>query len=254
VLASFLIVAPFAAIAWRLRWLTGDGAIAAWLAGASILALGGPWAVAALGAFFVTGTALTFVGRRKKAQPEHQGGGRDAMQVICTGGVAVITLALARLAGDDAAAATACHAAFLGSLAATAADTWATEIGMLSSAMPRSIATWRPVAPGTSGGITLTGSAAGIAGAAVIATFAPLVAPAAGMIEIALGGTIGMLVDSMLGATVQASFQLPDGAATETRQQDARLVRGVRWVTNPVVNVAAAAAGAMTAAALQYVL
>ena len=60
-------------------------------------------------------------------------------------------------------------AAALGALAASAADTWATEIGSLATRPPRSILTLRPVPAGTSGGVNLLGMLAMVAGATFVA-------------------------------------------------------------------------------------
>jgi uncharacterized protein (TIGR00297 family) len=253
-LPAILIVAPLAAIAWRLRWLTLDGAAAAWIIGSTILALGGPYAAVALVVFFATGTALTFVGRHKKTQPEHRRGGRDAAQVFCTGGVAALAVAGGALFRGAAMPATVWQAAFLGSLAAAAADTWATEIGMLSSASPRLITSWRSVPAGTSGAVTLSGNAAGVAGAAAIAGLAPLVAPAISPVSVIAAGVVGMAFDSLLGATVQALYTVSGGPPTEMPTRNATLVRGLRWMTNPVVNLAATTLGAVVAAMLHHVL
>src|SRR5262249_15057089 len=56
-------------------------------------------------------------------------------------------------------------AAFVGAMATANADTWATEVGTLSTEEPRLITTGEPVAPGTSGGVTLLGTGAALAGA-----------------------------------------------------------------------------------------
>src|SRR5437867_3470457 len=87
---------------------------------------------------------------------------------------------------------------------AAAADTWATEIGTLSRETPRSILDWRPVEPGTSGGITSQGLVAGICGAGFVALVALLVRwPPVAALAALVGGTIGCLLDSVIGASLQ---------------------------------------------------
>lgn len=248
---SLLLAAVVAGTAWRLRWLTGGGALAATVVGAVVLRFGGVLWAAALVAFFVSGSGLTLAGRARKAQPEHRGSGRTAAQVLGTGGVAT-AVALLWGAGVLPPLHVLLPAAFFGALASAAADTWATEIGMLSPHTPRLITTWRPVRPGTSGGITLLGSTAGLAGSTVMAGFSLI--DAGGNVWIFAGvwaaGVLSMLADSLMGATVQASFQRPDGAISEEPGSGAVRVRGISWITNPVVNLLATLAGAVIAGAL----
>ncbi len=97
-------------------------------------------------AFFISSSLLS----TKKTSRNHR-------QVLANGGVA----ALAALAGS--------RIAFAGALAAAAADTWASEIGRHSRTLPRLIPNGRPVPIGTDGGMTLLGTAGGIAGAVFIA-------------------------------------------------------------------------------------
>jgi uncharacterized protein (TIGR00297 family) len=237
--------------AWTLRWLTFDGAVAAALVGGAVAAFGGVrWAIALL-AFFATGTALTLVGRRRKPQPEHRGRGRTAAQVAGTGGVAALLSVLWGAGLAPPGVRGALPAAFLGALAAAAADTWSAEIGMLSPHPPRMVTTGQSVPVGTSGGVTAVGSLAGVAGAAVIAaagaTDARVFAAAWG------AGVAGMVLDSLLGATIQATFRRPDGAIVED-PAGATPVRGIAWITNPVVNVFATAAGALLAVLIARLL
>jgi uncharacterized protein (TIGR00297 family) len=263
-LQAILLAGLFAVTARRLRWLTYDGAIAAWGVGAVVLGLGGAWWAAALVAFFATGTLLTRVGRDRKVQPEHAGKGRAADQVLCTGGVGALLAVMWGSGVVPEPAIGALYPAFLGSLAAAAADTWATEIGMLSPRPPRMITSGRQVAPGTSGGVTPLGSVAGVAGAMFIAGIGagsypggvPPGGAAAGAGAVALAasvtiaGTLAMFVDSVLGATVQAVYRRPDGSVIEEAHEGDVRIRGVPWMTNAVVNLLATASGATIAGLL----
>jgi uncharacterized protein (TIGR00297 family) len=187
------------------NWLTRRGAAAALAVGLATIWGFGWRGMVLLLAFFISGSLLTTAASG--------GEGRNARQVIANGGVA----ALAALMGN--------WTWFAGALAAATADTWATEIGSHSRTAPRLITNGRPVTAGTDGGMTLVGTAAGIAGAGLVAglsyVFGQRGAPA-----IAVAGVLGMLVDSLLGATVQGK---------------------VRWMDNDAVNLAATLTGAVCA-------
>ncbi len=244
---ALLAAAVIAALAWRCRWLTGDGALAAAVVGAAVLGFGGWTWAGALAVFFVSGTALTAVGRGGKTQPEHRGRGRDALQVLGSGGVAAAISALWGAGAGADCLRLVLPAAFLGSLASAAADTWGTELGMLNPHPPRLITTWQRVPRGTSGAISPAGCLAAVAGAALVAGVG---AQGDGWAFTAawIAGVLAMFLDSVLGATVQASFVRRDGSVGEDREPGARLARGVAWITNPVVNLFATLAGALLAA------
>jgi uncharacterized membrane protein len=99
---------------------------------------------------------------------------------------------------------------------AVAADTFSSELGILSKSKPRLItAPWRIVPPGTNGGVTITGLGAGLLGAFIIAATATLITPfckewsvadqAKYTVAMTLAGFSGTLLDSYLGAVLQAS-------------------------------------------------
>jgi Raf kinase inhibitor-like YbhB/YbcL family protein len=147
----------------------------------------------------------------------------------------------------------------LGTLAAVNADTWATELGVLSRHRPRLITTGKKVERGSSGGVSPAGVLAAVGGAALIGELAAWLDPAGPntfargfviVIVVTLTGLAGSLVDSMLGATVQVIYTCP-ACAKETERHPTHLCgtatiykRGWRWLNNDRVNAACALAGA----------
>jgi uncharacterized protein (TIGR00297 family) len=143
-----------------------------------------------------------------------------------------------------------------GALAAAAADTWATEIGSLAARPPRDILRWHPVAPGTSGGVTLAGTTASVAGAAFIGAAAALAGwPIPVAVAIVAGGIAGSLGDSVLGATAQ-NRRWCDRCDSGTEQtvhicgDDTRVAGGIAWIDNDTVNLLSVALGGATAVAM----
>lgn len=267
--AGLVLGAAFVVLARRARVLTRGGALGGGAFGVLLVTLGGwAWAVPAV-VFFGGASLVSRVGGKQKANAARRaakGSERDVAQVMANGGAAMVLLvahALAATVAPDTRLPAACYLGFLGALAAAAADTWATEVGTLSPRRPRSIWTGEPVAPGTSGGVSVRGTlgaALGAASVALAAVGARAVAggPAPDVGALALGavvvgaGVAGAVADSLAGATVQVQYRDPiTGGLTERKVGRAgahRRVRGWPGVTNEVVNVLATVVGAAVAA------
>ena len=157
---GFLLASIIAFAARRVKALSRSGEIAALVLGTVIFGLGGfGWALLLL-TFFISSSVLSrLFGRRKRSLDEKyaKGSERDAWQVLANGGVAGIFALLHAFYPAETWPWVGCAAA----LAAANADTWATELGVLSPTAPRLITTGRPVEPGTSGGIELDGHTGG---------------------------------------------------------------------------------------------
>lgn len=232
-----------ALLAWRAGALTRGGAVAAAAVGALVLA-GTGWAGGAvLAAFFVSSTA---VGRLAPARShlDVKGERRDPYQVLANGGPAALGALLGvRHPGLGLWVVTA-------SLAAAAADTWATSLGALSRTEPRLVLFGRTVAVGTSGGMTGAGCAAAAAGALVVAGVGAAAGAAPALIPIGtLVGFLGMLADSILGAAWQGRYHCPvcDVASDwRVHRCGARTARqgGLQWLDNDAVNLSAMALAA----------
>ena len=234
--------AAVAMAAYRARALTRDGTIAAAVVGCVVFARGGLAAAAALLAFFGSSSWLSRVGRRNKESLElaqAKGAQRDAWQVLANGGIATLAIALDQ------------PGPFVGAIAAAAADTWATELGLLARRQPRLITTLRPVPAGTSGGVTPEGLAASLGGALVVGLGWYLFAGQRRALAVAaIAGTTAALADSLLGATLQASYYCRScDVPTEDRihprcGREAELTRGYRPINNDTVNALATLVGA----------
>lgn len=251
--------------------LSHSGVWGAILTGTLIFGFGGWGAGLLLIAFFVSSSLLSHFKERdmrkqRAAETFDKGGQRDIGQALANGGAATLLAVLGGLAilsGIEALA----GVLFIGmaaALAAANADTWATELGVLSKSPPRLIThLGKTVAPGTSGGITGAGTAAALAGATFISVLNVIFvalglnvyasqAIVLSLIAVVAGGVAGSLFDSFLGATVQAMYY------SEKRQKETekpverdgtpnRPIRGWHWLSNDWVNFIATCAGAAVA-------
>ncbi len=256
---GFLLGAGIAGLAWRARSLNGSGAVAATLTGGLVFGLGGfSWAVLLL-AFFISSSALSRLFGAKKSSINEKfskGSRRDWAQVLANGSLGATLAVISALEGNSILA----WVAFAGAMAAVTADTWATEIGVLSPSDPRLITNRQIVERGTSGAISTTGNLAVIGGALMIGTAAGILSLPASFLPVLVvttfGGVCGALFDSLLGASLQAIYYCPNCLKETERhprhtcQTQTEFLRGVAWINNEVVNFACSAVGAGVAASL----
>jgi uncharacterized protein (TIGR00297 family) len=251
-----------ALLAYRARSLDRSGAIAASVTGLFIFGLGGVgWAVVLL-TFFISSSALSRVfGKRKSALGEKfaKGSRRDWGQVLANGGLGSLLALLHVFAPGELWP----WLAFAGAMATVNADTWATEIGVLSKRAPRLITSGAVVERGASGGITLLGTLATLIGGALIGLLAGLFSEAQVgrvLVAVTLAGLAGSLLDSLMGATVQAIYHCP-ACDKETERHPLHScgtptvqVRGLAWLNNDLVNFIASLFGALVAVGLWLLL
>ncbi len=237
--ALFLVAA-----AW-LNALTVSGMLGAWAMGMLIFLAGG-WAwIWPMIAFFILSSALTRIKHRSNRLPDT--GGRNLVQVFANGGIPLLVAAAYGLWPIDG-----LYLIFLAALAGSTADTWGTEIGSWSRRQPRDIVTWQVVEPGTSGGVTFLGTTGSLLGAAALGGVGYGLQPERiglhGWLAITLIGFLAALVDSLLGATLQARYRtVATGEISEHRppaDQRAVVHRGWGWLDNNGVNLACSLSGA----------
>ena len=258
-------------IAYRGQSLSKSGAAGAMIVGTTIFGFGG-WVLGALLiVFFILSSLLSHYKAVVKAHLDEKfakGHQRDLGQTLANGGAGALTAFVFFLFPNPV-----ILAAYVGVIATVNADTWATELGVLSRRMPRLLTTWRPVEPGTSGGISLPGTLASIAGALIIGVAAAIFfgidtmlggrvntfhgsnsMPSSVLLILAavLGGVIGSLFDSLLGATVQAIYYSPIRQRETERKVGADGTanvhkRGWQWLTNDWVNFISSLVGMLAA-------
>ena len=252
-LVRLAIAVAIALLARRARALSIDGAVAATIVGTLALLAGWRWGVLLI-VYFASSSVMSRLGVAQKTALTRsvieKGGERDAMQVLANGGVFAIAAALAVLAPAQG---TRWVALGVGALAASASDTWATEVGTFVGGTPRSIFGFEPLPVGMSGGVTLAGTLAALAGAAFVAVLAVLLEwPARVAFAAFVGGVAGSTIDSLLGATLQTRRRCDRcDRATERMMHDCgtstRRVGGLARLGNDAVNLICGAAGGLLA-------
>ncbi|MFL5448723.1 MAG: DUF92 domain-containing protein [Gemmatimonadales bacterium] len=200
-----MVSASVACIAWFAATLTLSGALAAWVVGAGILHGTGWTGGAVLAAFFISSNLISRVAPAPlTATIDVKGDRRDAWQVLANGAAAGL---LALFGSSDPALRIWLVTA---TLSAAAADTWASSVGARSRAVPRLLWSRDPVPSGTNGGITAAGNAGALAGATIVSATAALLTGNARLLPAGiLIGFFGMLMDSLLGDAIQATFWCP---------------------------------------------
>lgn len=209
--SAVVVSVAFAGLARWVRGVSWGGAIA----GAAVCFLlcfgAGFGAFVVLVAVFVLTWVSTRFGYRRKQRlgTAEKLDGRTAWQVLANLAVAASCAALSALTGK-----TVFLLAVAAALSEAAADTVSSELGQARSAKARLITTWEEVAAGTDGGVSWTGTLAGIAAAACVS----LVSALTGLVPLKwLGISIvaavaGMIADSFLGALLERRRMLNNDA------------------------------------------
>jgi uncharacterized protein (TIGR00297 family) len=194
-------------VAWlghRARTVSLSGAASGAVIGSAIYVGGGPGAWTLLLLTFVLASATSRLGLQRKLLlgiAEERGGRRGTGNAIANCGIAAIAAIVAIATPDRAAALLALTAA----LTAAGSDTVASEIGKSWGRSTFLITSFARVKPGTSGAMSVEGTAAGLLAALALAAAAAALQliPATLIVVAIVAATVGALVESALGATLE---------------------------------------------------
>ncbi len=196
--------------------LSKTGFISAMIIGTGIFYFGTPTLFITLILFFISSSLLSKFREQEKfniIENIEKGSQRDHWQVLANGGVPFILALLAYFYPDWRET---FIIAYLGAISAVTADTWATEIGVLSKKNPHSIIfPFETVEKGMSGGISLLGYFATFLAGLFISlsgSFILILEKNSDFImlklivSILLSGILASTVDSLFGALFQAQY------------------------------------------------
>jgi uncharacterized protein (TIGR00297 family) len=217
--------------AWQKKWLNTGGSVTAAILG-FVIWIGGSWqALILIGLFFLTGSLLGKLNKEENVAAKG-GNARDYRQVLCNGAVAGACMVWYGITQDNLAI----HL-FAISVAISTADTWSSETGIWAKGKVVDIIGFKPLPVGISGGVSLTGTLAGLAGAGFIGFIAwfMMVDSATWVI---IFGFLGMVADSVAGSLLQARYS--EGALLADAKPEGEnyaLVKGYLWMDNDLVNL-----------------
>jgi len=259
VLVGLVASLVLAIYAFQKRQLTESGTVAAMFVGMTVYAFGGWQFFLLLVSFFFSSSVLTrFKAKSKESVYEEfaKGGERDFWQVAANGVLPAAFSVFHFLYPSPQS-----FYAFVAVLAGATADTWATELGIISRVKPYLVTTARRVPPGTSGAVSLFGLAVSFLGGAFVGLTAWLLVKAGSAVSanavllqafpvigwgvpvlwFGVAGLVGSMADSFLGATLQKMYYCPK-CGKETERQlhkcgtKTSFLKGYRLVDNDVVN------------------
>lgn len=247
ILLGFIFSFALSFAAYIKKSLSFSGFIGAILLGVSLYCFGGLYFWILMISFSVSSSVFTkFGGGTKKVLDDinEKGGQRDYVQVIANGLLGFIFGLLYFFTQKEM-----FIIVLAASFAASNADTWGSELGVLSKMDPVSILNFKKIEKGVSGGISVFGTISSMAGSSFIALiffigylikFGSNSKLLSFAVIVSVSGFLGSIIDSLIGASLQAKYRcIVCGKTTEKKLHHGKktvLVEGISWLNNDAVN------------------
>lgn len=250
---ALLSSSALALLAYIKKSLTAGALLLAWLSAAVIGFLSGWGGFLILTAVFIFTIIADKIGRKKVERRKSET--RRAIQIVANVGTGTLSLVIAALL----------HLPKIGfflyasAMASSLADSMASGIGVLQKRDPVNIVTFHRIPRGRSGGVSLSGLLASVAGSLIVAAVYLIYSSSfRASLLVMLAGVCGALADSILGATLQGKFVCSvDGTYTEKRLchgKPALRTAGIAWIDNNTVNLLNNVAAVLFGGLLYYIL
>ena len=241
---AILIAIVVSYLVYFLHLINYKGTILTFFITLSFFYFGGIRSIIVLGSSYLVSVACSVYLHIKNIKNEivKKSGRRDAMQIAANGLIPTIFIIIYGIAKLDLFM----IVAWVG-IAANLSDTVASDIGITSKKDPISIIGFKPVSKGTSGGISLLGFlSSGIVSLVFAIIFTIMATIKVWFIPILFVLImIGNIVDSILGATIQAKYEcVKCGIETEKNYHcgvPTVLKKGISFVNNDFVNFSCSA-------------
>lgn len=201
--------AAVAVLGWAARTVTVTGAVTGMVIGAVVIIGTGLAGWSVLIATFVAASLTTRLGHARKSTAgiaEDRGGRRGAGNAIGNTGIAAWAALVAAGSADPSLP----HLALVAALVTAGSDTVASEVGKSYGRTTWLVISLQRVPPGTTGAISLEGTLAGIASAAVLALAGAWMAliPTSAVPLVVVAATLASLIEGVIGATLEARGML----------------------------------------------
>lgn len=231
---ALMVNAVLAGVARVLKTLDFSGWVGAALVGSAVLGFLGWKGYLLLLLFFLLGSLATRAGYRRKSRQgvaQESRGARSVWNVLANGTVAAACAVYSAVTPFPEVF----TVAFAGAIAAATADTLESEIGQLRGGPTFLITSLRPVAVGTDGGISLTGTMAGVLGSLGVAVTGGVLGMYSARlgVAVAFAGLAATLLESIVGASLERRGQVGNNAVNlfNTLAGALLAVGAARWLS-----------------------